>query len=364
MNTVQQNIFIDKICNKASTKELLNYKLANSRIPNSLLKFYSPEEYNFIDIESQLLWLSAPTTFNDPFDCKIAFNRDEYTKYFIINYILNEIKTPHLDSRYHFTKEDLHKIYKTKDTSCIDHHGYNTHTYCINSVLYLILEEKNKIFRNKIYNIIDKNNSKIQASLKSQAMSDKRIACFCAGDYDLDTSKQNLMWAHYAKSHTGFCVEYDVDLIKRRIDISNSKEESILINLFKVHYTKHRIHLPKTIIKRIIENKLKEKDLSIIEKKWLRTYVTKSTIWKYENEWRLILDSKDYNSSFKIHFPYATSIRIGCNASKKTTERLVEIGRKLNIKVFTAKIDENIYGINGFYPECSYFKEALDRIEL
>lgn len=353
-----QYSYIDKLVKKEVLDELLNFRMSKSVTPHSLLKFYAPEEYNFLDLENKKLWLSDPLTFNDPFDCKMAYNEDDYIKHIIVKYILDNLKYITTDSKSYFTKADLNRIYNTRDTLGINHRGYSKHIYSFQTVLSEILGEKNEMFRNEINNYINDNNNKINRFLSKNKYSDTRIACFSSGDYD-SSYTQTLMWSHYARNHEGFCVEYDLDLIKESIDHSKEKVSPIILNLFQVYYTAYRINLPKTILYRIVKDEVTAKDYDVIAQRWLRAYMTKSIIWRYEKEWRLILDRENYNSDFKIDFPFAVSIRIGCNASRKTKERLIQIGEKLNIKTFMTYVDKNTYEINGFYSMCSYYNDFI-----
>ena len=64
---------------------LLNDK--NDHIPMSLFKFYAPTPDNILDIKNQRLWLSKPSSFNDPFDCYIGYDYKNYEKYFLLKHI-------------------------------------------------------------------------------------------------------------------------------------------------------------------------------------------------------------------------------------------------------------------------------------
>lgn len=57
-------------------------------LPQKLFRFYSPTKENILDIRNRRIWLSSPTAFNDPFECSVGFNVDEYIKSFIIKFAL------------------------------------------------------------------------------------------------------------------------------------------------------------------------------------------------------------------------------------------------------------------------------------
>lgn len=77
-----------------------------------------------------------------------------------------------------------------------------------------------------------------------------------------DAPKHPLMWAHYADSHTGFCIEYDVDE-------ANSELE----------YVNYASQLPAPSISEL---------LFCPDESFLRILTTKSIEWSYEKEVRLV----------------------------------------------------------------------------
>lgn len=55
--------------------------------PKYLLKFYSPKNYNFISLERGEVFMSSPVNFNDPYDCKLTFNREDLLKRYLSDWI-------------------------------------------------------------------------------------------------------------------------------------------------------------------------------------------------------------------------------------------------------------------------------------
>ena len=79
-------------------------------LPQKLFRFYSPTKENILDIRNRRIWLSSPTAFNDPFECSVGFNVDEYIKSFIIKFALKEQKGYRSVPTSIFTKEDLESV--------------------------------------------------------------------------------------------------------------------------------------------------------------------------------------------------------------------------------------------------------------
>lgn len=88
-----------------------------------------------------------------------------------------------------------------------------------------------------------------------------------------------LMWSHYANKHTGFCVEYD---------LAKCTSLSAKMLLFPVIYTEERATIPMSLINFEDPTHLKIADLDKFAPDFVISLLTKSKIWDYENEWRII----------------------------------------------------------------------------
>lgn len=92
-----QKLFINNVFSKKTNKlntfsklilnepELINGKKVY--FPKTLFKFYTPTANNIIDLKKQLLWLSHPSNFNDPFDCHTGYDITSYEKFAILEHI-------------------------------------------------------------------------------------------------------------------------------------------------------------------------------------------------------------------------------------------------------------------------------------
>ncbi len=87
--------------------------------------------------------------------------------------------------------------------------------------------------------------------------------------------------------------ENEKDYINERLPAT------LVAGLFPVIYTSQRVKLPFTKLRKFdIHNR------ELVDEILYKAYITKSTNWSYEKEWRLIVD--DRVSGFyanKIHFP-------------------------------------------------------------
>ena len=91
------------------------------------------------------------------------------------------------------------------------------------------------------------------------------VSCFSTIQYS------NPMWGHYADKHTGFCIEYDVSLLPKEMQL-----------LLPVVYVERPYDASKILDMRDIDDKFA----------CICPSLFKSIDWKYENEWRIFIPTK------------------------------------------------------------------------
>jgi hypothetical protein len=133
------------------------------------------------------------------------------------------------------------------------------------------------------------------------------------GIYSLSKcSKNELLWAHYAHSHTGFCIEYELKGLKENYLIPHT------VNELEVDYKK----TPHPIF---------PQDFKKTELFLRKLFATKSKGWKYENEIRLIFDKfgfKDYHPST------LTGIYFGAEMEEENRKLLIDSLTNLDVKFY------------------------------
>lgn len=153
------------------------------------------------------------------------------------------------------------------------------------------------------------NNAK-HASDKSQ----RSVCCFSRSQNEYP------MWAYYAESGSGICIEYDTSEVLRTVNGAN--------RILNVHYTSR----PKSTEEIGYD--------SYFEK--IRDYAlaTKETSWQHENETRIISinPNKIYVSDNSIK-----SIFLGPRIEVKAKEHIVEISSKFKFDVYECTVDQFRY---------------------
>ena len=135
-----------------------------------------------------------------------------------------------------------------------------------------------------------------------------RISCFS------ETPCSNIMWGHYANKHNGFCIEYDVDKLVKKVK-----------PIMPVVYTEAPFDASDIIDMRGITDKYVN----------ICPVLFKSKDWSYEKEWRLIIP-KNENDKVFYHFPEAIiGIYLGFKTlSNKSADELETIANNMNIPVY------------------------------
>ena len=137
-----------------------------------------------------------------------------------------------------------------------------------------------------------------------------------------------LMWAHYAKSHTGFCIEY------------NSLEVEMKKNIiFPILYKEKLLDITNAAM--------------LEEEKRNNTYLIKATLikskeWEYEKEWRLIVQpklerNKKYLDNDTYDMPIPKAICMGLNITEDNKKRLLSICKDKKIPLYQMIKDSKYY---------------------
>lgn len=170
------------------------------------------------------------------------------------------------------------------------------------------------------------------------------------GIYSLSTSYEDkLLWAHYANSHRGFCIEYNLDKL---IDsyIHESK------NHFPVLYSLKPSELEFTDISQASTN-----NGSLLQK----IFACKSKEWEYEKEYRIV------TNDFGIHnydFDAVQSIYFGLKMPDSQKKAMMNRLEGRSIKFYQITKMSNDYNLQAIllkdidYSNLFYFKEIPSEI--
>ena len=222
-------------------------------LPKKLYKYESWNEQSLANLKNQQLYFSDPRLFNDPFDSSIGCIFEDITE--------EEFSLLHSHNRNNYPNE----------SKFIKEYG-DTPSEKFKSFIRPILEDEFKKATDQFFN---KNG----------------VTCFS------ESNDEILMWSHYAKSHTGFCLEFDTS-----IEPFNKAR--------KVEYQTGfpSINPAKAFL---------DPDSS----EALKLALTKYKKWEYEKEWRLV--HKERNKLFGYPTEALTAIYFGAKINPAHLEILI-----------------------------------------
>lgn len=286
-------------------------------------------------IQNNSIVLNNPLNYNDPFDSIIDID------------IKDENKTISLLMEVIFVKE-IFKLFNNKDIKLKWHQKPIS---WFNRVMYKFLlwgtkkqryYNSNPIFRfltSIVLNFATKNNDDALKQIEEaktkfinemlpklkEIRNNALVSCF---------SKKNdsiLMWGHYADKHTGICLGF----------------ERPNNDFFDVVYKKKRSKFPLYDLACIIcsyilvDEKPNLYENKII-KKGLSSFLSKSIDWSYEEEVRCLFSLNNDNEftfigndKYLYHMPTnIKTIYLGCKISKDNKEKIIQLAKEKNIKVY------------------------------
>lgn len=154
-----------------------------------------------------------------------------------------------------------------------------------------------------------------------------RIGC-------LTNSHDNeVMWASYADSHKGICIEYDWS--ERIKDVYNT-------SILPVIYSDNTVQLPYDAICEDTEANRQE-----LMQAFVSATITKRISWQYEHEWRIIQGSKQGKYYM---MPQISCVYLGCKIDSKHREAVLQIAREKHFAVKQMRV---------FHPRFGFTYEEL-----
>jgi len=283
------------------------YILKYKNLPYSLFKYREVNDFSINNLLNDSVWLSRPTEFNDPYDSSFTY---DFSSYGVksLNHNIDDFLSNY--STAEFSKKEIQRIKHSKDSF---------------QEMNLIIREnarpEEKIMLDKIEQLlVSKMQKELYQDFNIQIKNSFRISSFST----INTSL--LMWGHYAKNHTGFCIEYDTGSLKYN---------SLQRQLYPIIYT-------DTLFDTTEYQNINLKDSNNLHIMLSALY--KSKEWKYEKEWRLIIHG---GINIENHImPKPKAIYLGSQINKNHKCKLIKIAKDKNIPIFQMELDSNKFKLN------------------
>ncbi len=272
-------------------------------------------EYREREIVKGELYLSRSDELNDPFEgCALLHsgnpalyaNKDTFVEFYNLQGKENEARAVFEDENW----------FENVNFSILE-----------NSEVQMSKAETKEKLKEAIQHGFERFNSDLSNTVRKM----NRIACFT-------TNPKNLpMWNHYTCEHKGICLEYDTSLFD---------DVFFLNRLFPVKYVEelpdmtylmaHRAHPKFTLFDLLSINKLED--------------------WRYEDEWRMILNAGSFYGSIEntpsnywstgksIKFILPSRVILGRNISEEYEEKIISYAALADMPVVKAICTE--YGLD------------------
>lgn len=311
VTTFYQNLIEAEISNsKKEIKKCLSYK--KQHLPRFIYKYRSCNDYAYNDLFKNFVHLSPSNTFNDPLDCSSICTYEQA----LLLCLLNEeedISTKD-DEMVFNLKNDFwpHEYREYVKTELLKGKAYKP------IIIKRLLEWGFSKWEAQNYYKKIKRDLDEKVLILSEEFKNKFLLCSFAA-----TVKNNLMWSHYANSHTGFCVEYDISTL--------DKNSQFLHALYPVIYTK----TPLLSNINAIYYTGPTKDML--------TLMNKSFDWNYEQEYRLLYYGKNQDY-FMPNLP--SRIFLGLKISKLDQDKIMKFAQKYHIEVRKMKINASSFDLS------------------
>ena len=308
-------------------KPLIEY--VHSITPQKLFRYRDCSETQFDAFYNDRIYAGNAQKFNDPYDCLIR-----YDKQYIYDSIEQGASKDHIKwlrgrlKKGESLPEFIVSLYGEERTKILQETILNATDEDI--------EKNNLIFgmsKEDFFNRIDEYIFKNAESFTRQS---NFIACFS------ETIKSITMWSHYANSHKGFALEYNLKNLRIRCDkcpnISTCKDK-IVHNLYPIVYDNKRYdgtYFVECFLGRHMGLFTKLDDVMFHTK----TALYKSPQWSYEKEWRLFLDKQNsYGLPYLCTEIRPVAIYYGKDISAINKKILSNIAKEKGLKEYQMYID-------------------------
>lgn len=262
-----------------------------------LYKYMGNIDYALDAINNKNIFMARPSSFNDPFDCSIKFDEKNikamigenlaWFRYF------SQVLTPHQighilelseDTHYSSLEEVVLKITKLlEDSSEQESEKSLLIKFCSKMNIHNVLSQPNNI----------------------------KVSCFSK------TNQSIPMWAYYANSHQGVCLEYDMQILNQCDHYQSNLKKSIQEVTYTESFNLHDIHNPTISFQ-------------------------KSAQWAHEKECRIVCETvEDF-----IDFPCLKSIFVGVKANRETRMKFTKLADKYQLNIFFGKVNTEDFKID------------------
>lgn len=306
MNDDWRTTFLERFLSRQSTDHQAARDLKAENLPRVLYKFYPPTEYAFDNLCNGELWLAAPATFNDPYDCSFVVD--------LPSMLFPWARSKTLEGRKIFdsvTDDELESLFA--DTAQPALVARILAPFSKDGVRRLILD----LASFPIMRTMAANNPGLSEPEKVLQLGLK-VACFT------EHAASMLLWSHYAREHRGFCLEYATDNFAPWLRVA----------LYPVYYGQERFSFPPNL-----DDRVRARNCGIA------AALHKASDWKYEHEWRAVLAFDQHRQGLARPIATPRAAHAGLRMSPVDRKRLNEVCAHRGIPVHDVTLPRTRYEI-------------------
>lgn len=286
LNSIQVSNISDSQMARKQFLQARDWILNN--IPDKLYRFFNTKTRNLEALSKNEIWGSRIDTFNDIYESTPCYDYDA-----CITALKREFSAimvnPHIESLKQGVVSETMRALLDEET--INQLFVRVQDPKFNESLPDSLEQTKAHLLDFIENSFLPMAHEYFTGMKVAQMR-RAVACFS------EERDATLMWAHYAESHCGFCVEYNFHEIvsaclEKCEDIRACANLMLNLLIAPVFYSETRFDATSFLLT-IIQNRIAEatgfpmkllhQDMQVA----LKCLLVKSSDWNYEREWRLI----------------------------------------------------------------------------
>ena len=310
--------FFRLLSNPRATKNDIRhaFDIKSKNLPGTLYRYRSSEDFCIDELGNDSIFLNMPIRQNDPLDTICTVNRQELRRALERRRFSDMAGVPTIGEQ--LVKE--HVLLRCLQ-GIADHHHDNPQSIFDTLIDNAPPEEQDKFSQiRQTFNRIGDGIAEDEiAFLRSMLQERVLIACFT-------TDHQSApMWNHYAQSHRGLCIAYDI--------ASFSEDDLRCRDLFPSIYRNTLFDLTIHLIANM------DSEMSV---GWpVLVCIHKKAEWSYEKEWRIIsLPKSESEVLIPALYPFAkpAAVYLGMQMASEKEQRAVEIARRRGIAIYKMEV--------------------------
>ena len=296
-----------------------------NNIPTKLYRYRTVNDHTLDALRKDEIWGSSVCTFNDPFECMPHYDPERAKELLKREMDIGQIAEKYRAYKNGDSVPALQSIFSEEQLQWL-------FSVLPEDIQPEALEKPFSLFRENALRLLECCQDEFEKVFYRTLIDEQKrrsIACFT------ESNDNSAMWGHYADSHRGFCIEYDFQKIltacsEKCADVQHCTSLMMSPAIAPMIYTDVRYDASQIILPLLLSRmadlahtaiKPFYEDLLVI----VKSLLTKSSVWSYENEWRMISMLPDNTLFCRIYSLKPTAVYIGVRTDEEAANTLYQI---------------------------------------